>query len=180
MPTMPLGPFGLRSLCDALREAGANALEERVDVTHGPDTNPGPERRARSSGRPTRSVRVGLPAAHTEMVERRHLADLLRRGARGPVTLLSAPAGFGKTVLVGAWAAHVDPAVPTARLTMREDDESPAVFWASAIGAFHAAGIDVSDVPAPAASDGTARAMLGADPQHQRPRRSDLLGARLR
>ncbi|MET0998428.1 MAG: hypothetical protein ABWX73_06930, partial [Marmoricola sp.] len=61
---------------------------------------------------------MGLPAAHTEMVERRHLVDLLRRGAHGPITLLSAPAGFGKSVLVSAWASQVDPSTPMARLTM--------------------------------------------------------------
>jgi LuxR family maltose regulon positive regulatory protein len=94
------------------------------------------------------------------MVERRHLVDVLRRGARGPVTLMSAPAGFGKTVLVSAWMSLIDGSVPVAHLTMREDDESPAVFWASAMDALRDAGIDVSDVPAPAASEGIDRPML--------------------
>ena len=118
------------------------------------------ERGTRSAYETPRTVRVGMPAAHTEMVERRHLVDVLRRGARGPVTLLSAPAGFGKTVLVGAWTSLIDPSVPVAHMTMREDDESPAVFWASAIEALRAAGIDVSGEPAPAASEGIDQPML--------------------
>ena len=124
------------------------------------DAAPGPERRARSVTTQTRTLRVGMPAAHTEMVERRHLVEILRRGARGPVTLLSAPAGFGKTVLVNAWIPLIHPSVPVAHLTMREDDESPAVFWASAIAALRTAGVDVSGVPAPAASEGIDRPML--------------------
>lgn len=115
---------------------------------------------ARSSAEAPRTVRVGMPAAQTEMVERRHLVNVLRRGARGPLTLLSAPAGFGKTVLVRAFTAEIGPSVTVAQLTMREDDESPAVFWASAIEALHGAGIDTSGVPAPAASEGIDRPLL--------------------
>ena len=74
--------------------------------------------------------------------------------------MLSAPAGFGKSVLVRAWTALIDASVPVAQLTMREDDESPAVFWTSAIDAFRGAGIDMSGVPAPAASEGIDRSLL--------------------
>jgi LuxR family maltose regulon positive regulatory protein len=124
------------------------------------DALPRAELRAQRVQQPTRTVRVGLPAAHTEMVERRHLVDVLRRGARGPVTLLSAPAGFGKTVLVGAWTSLIDPSVPVAHVTLHEDDQSPAVFWVAVLEAFRMAGVDVSGVPAPAASEGIDRPML--------------------
>lgn len=113
-----------------------------------------------SAQQTSRTMRVGLPAAHTEMVARRHLVDVLRRGARGPVTLLSAPAGFGKTVLVGAWTALIGQSVPVAQLTMREEDEAPSVFWASAIESLRDAGIDMSGVPAPAASKDIDRPLL--------------------
>jgi MFS family permease len=38
------------------------------------------------------------------VVERRALFDLLDRGVQGPVTLVCAPAGSGKTMLVRSWS----------------------------------------------------------------------------
>ena len=131
-----------------------------MSIRNDADALPRAGLRVRPVQQPTRTVRVNLPAAHTEMVERRHLVDVLRRGARGPVTLLSAPAGFGKTVLVGAWTSQIDPAVPVAHLTLVEDDQSPSVFWVAALEALRVAGVDVSSVPAPAASEGIDRPML--------------------
>src|SRR5688572_26012038 len=39
--------------------------------------------------------------------------ELLERGLRGPLTLVSAPAGFGKTTLIAEWRAR--PAPPRAQ-----------------------------------------------------------------
>jgi LuxR family maltose regulon positive regulatory protein len=45
------------------------------------------------------------PRPRRDVVLRPRLADLLRRGAQGPLTLVSAPAGFGKTTLLASWFA---------------------------------------------------------------------------
>ncbi len=44
------------------------------------------------------------PSART-LVERGRLLRLMESGTSGPMTLLSAPAGAGKTTLVAQWAA---------------------------------------------------------------------------
>ncbi|MET9270661.1 LuxR C-terminal-related transcriptional regulator [Kribbella sp. NPDC003557] len=47
---------------------------------------------------------IGPPAARAGTVPRQRLVDRLDLGVQRPLTLISAPAGFGKTLLVEAWA----------------------------------------------------------------------------
>ena len=65
-----------------------------------------------------------LPRAH--LVRRSHLMERLTQGAEGPLTLISAPAGFGKTTLVSQWLAG--DARPIAWLSLDEGDNDPARF----------------------------------------------------
>ena len=48
----------------------------------------------------TRFYRPSLPG---DFVERTRLIDQLNRGLDRPLTLVSAPAGFGKSILVSSW-----------------------------------------------------------------------------
>lgn len=47
------------------------------------------------------------PPPHAKLVARSHLIPRLSLGGIRPFTLVSAPAGFGKTTLVSAWLAEV-------------------------------------------------------------------------
>jgi LuxR family maltose regulon positive regulatory protein len=69
-----------------------------------------------------------VPRLRQQTVPRLRLESLLRRGAEKTLTLLSAPAGFGKTTLLGAWLAHRG-AFPTAWVSLDERDTDPLVFW---------------------------------------------------
>ena len=51
------------------------------------------------------SAAFEVPAQPTVVVPRPRLEVLLDAGTLGPLTLVSAPAGTGKTVLVSSWAA---------------------------------------------------------------------------
>jgi LuxR family maltose regulon positive regulatory protein len=65
------------------------------------------------------------------VVERRSLLRRLTRSVEAvPLTLVRAPAGSGKTVLVADWAQRRTSKRPVAWLTMTERDEQPGVFWA--------------------------------------------------
>ena len=44
-----------------------------------------------------------LPAARADVVRHSRLTDLIDRGLEGPLTLIAAPAGAGKSTLVGEW-----------------------------------------------------------------------------
>jgi hypothetical protein len=75
--------------------------------------------------------RVRPPGSWLRVVERRRLLDRVSRAvADAPFTLISAPAGYGKTVLASEWAgsraSHLRPA---AWLTVSDRDNQPGVFW---------------------------------------------------
>ena len=70
------------------------------------------------------------------MVPRPRLSERLNRGAESKLTLVSAPAGFGKTTLLAEWLATV-PAEErsTAWLSLVESDNRAASFWSYLIAA---------------------------------------------
>ena len=45
-----------------------------------------------------------IPAAYHPLIYRTHLQKLLHKSLKYPLTLASAPAGFGKTMLLADWA----------------------------------------------------------------------------
>jgi LuxR family maltose regulon positive regulatory protein len=69
-----------------------------------------------------------LPRLRADAVPRPRLAALLARAWDARVTLVSAPAGFGKTTLLGAWLAATTPR-PVAWVSLDERDRRPASFW---------------------------------------------------
>jgi LuxR family maltose regulon positive regulatory protein len=58
-----------------------------------------------SDRRPLLRAKLGPPRLPTSLVHRRGLFDRLQSGIDGALTLVSAPAGFGKTTLLTAWLA---------------------------------------------------------------------------
>jgi LuxR family maltose regulon positive regulatory protein len=69
----------------------------------------------------------------TSLVPRPHLMERLDAGLSGKLTLISAPAGFGKTTLASSWLEHVN--LPAAWLSLDEDDNEFARFWTYLIAA---------------------------------------------
>src|SRR5919202_4121143 len=72
------------------------------------------------------ATRLFAPPAGAPRVLRPRLLDRLRQGLQGKFTLISAPAGSGKTTLVSAWVAGC--ARPVAWLSLDERDNDPARF----------------------------------------------------
>lgn len=63
----------------------------------------------------------------------------------GPLTLVVGPAGSGKTVLLGSWAAEA--AAPVAWLALDPGDAAPRRFWTGVVEALAVAGVvEVEDV----------------------------------
>ncbi len=69
----------------------------------------------------------------TSLVPRPRLMERLNEGLPGKLTLICAPAGFGKTTLVSSWLDHVN--LPAAWLTLDEDDNDLARFLTYLIAA---------------------------------------------
>lgn len=87
---------------------------------------------------PLLTSKLAVPALPDGLVDRPRLGKLLDAGVGGPVTLLSAPAGWGKTVLLSAWVRTGSPACPVAWLTL-EGDDAGTRFWTYVHAALNAA-----------------------------------------
>jgi LuxR family maltose regulon positive regulatory protein len=76
------------------------------------------------------STKLYLPPLRPDRVSRPHLIRRLDEGLRlgHRVTLISAPAGFGKTTLLSEWIASRHPKV--AWVSLDEGDNDPVRFWA--------------------------------------------------
>jgi LuxR family transcriptional regulator, maltose regulon positive regulatory protein len=64
-----------------------------------------------------------------ELVQRRRLVDLLSRPGLHKLTLIDAPAGWGKTTLLAEWAASPDERRPFAWVSLDRADNDPMRFW---------------------------------------------------
>ena len=85
---------------------------------------------------PLLETKLYVPRPRRGLVPRARLSGRLDRGAESKLTLISAPAGFGKTTLLAAWLAS-GPADgrSAAWLSLDPADDRPAFFWAYLITA---------------------------------------------
>src|SRR3954470_16590150 len=75
---------------------------------------------------PILATKLYIPPAQPKVVPRPHLTERLNEGLHRKLTLICAPAGFGKTTLVSAWVADCDRHV--AWLSLDEGDNDPTRF----------------------------------------------------
>jgi LuxR family maltose regulon positive regulatory protein len=75
---------------------------------------------------PLLAAKLYIPSLRPKIVRRPRLVDQLNDGIHGKLTLVAAPAGFGKTTLVGEWISHCER--PTAWLSLDEGDGDRARF----------------------------------------------------
>ncbi|MEP6622022.1 MAG: LuxR C-terminal-related transcriptional regulator [bacterium] len=70
------------------------------------------------------------------LVSRPRLIERIRQGVEGQLTLITAPAGFGKTTLLAEWLAqHLDSDPLAAWVSLDRSENDPALFWAYVIRA---------------------------------------------
>jgi LuxR family transcriptional regulator, maltose regulon positive regulatory protein len=88
---------------------------------------------------PILATKLYIPPPRPKVVHRSRLIDRLNEGWQRTlsVTLISAPAGFGKTTLISEWTATLTPSkgVRVAWLSLDEGDNDPARFLAYLIAA---------------------------------------------
>jgi LuxR family maltose regulon positive regulatory protein len=110
-------------------------------------------RAAASSQRgPSLDAQFVIPPIPEGLVDRPRLLKQLRAGAKGLLTLVSAPAGTGKTVLVSSWAVTERRHNPITWVSLRDAD--PAGSWSLIVEGLVRAGVDVPRrVPAAGSSD---------------------------
>ena len=85
---------------------------------------------------PLLETKFHVPRRGRGLVARPRLAERLSRGADSALTLVSAPAGFGKTTLLAEWLAVVASEGRTvAWLSIDQRDNEPGVFWTYLVAA---------------------------------------------
>ncbi len=71
------------------------------------------------------STKLNIPAPHPGQVERPGLYQRLDNALHSPLSLISAPAGFGKSMLVSGWAAAKGTAISLSWLSLDSEDNDP-------------------------------------------------------
>src|ERR1044072_5119929 len=89
------------------------------------------------------TTKLYLPPARQTLVDRPVLLERLKDGLKGRLTLVSAPAGFGKTSLVAAWRKECE--TPLAWVSLDDEDNEPLRFLDYLIGALQMVDSDLGD-----------------------------------
>src|SRR5438094_5653176 len=85
---------------------------------------------------PILATKLYLPRLRPNVVSRPRLIERLNEGLHRKLTLISAPAGFGKTTLVSEWVAFIErPRARTAWLSLDEGENDPTRFLAYLVAA---------------------------------------------
>jgi LuxR family maltose regulon positive regulatory protein len=87
------------------------------------------------------TTKLHPPRRRRTLIDRPRLRNLGTRAARPALTLVSAPAGFGKTTLVADWVAGEH---TTAWLSLDPRDDDPERFWTYVLAALASAAADLS------------------------------------
>jgi LuxR family maltose regulon positive regulatory protein len=72
------------------------------------------------------ATKLYTPSPRPNFINRRHLISRLDETLTHKLTLVSAPAGFGKTTLLSIWVSEND--LPVAWLSLEADDNDPGIF----------------------------------------------------
>ena len=96
------------------------------------------------------ATKLVAPRPPTEIVERARLRELLNQGAGRPLTLLSAPAGWGKTVLLADWVASGEGAPgPVAWVQLGNQERDRRRFWSVIVSSLGQARADLAELAVP-------------------------------
>ena len=106
------------------------------------------------------TTRFRAPTPPVDLVTRPGLLDAVRRGVQLPLTLVSAPAGSGKTVLISSWYGMRETPGPVVWLGMEAGGTPPGVFWAYVVDGLRRSGVDVGSVGMPARAESVDRTFL--------------------
>lgn len=122
---------------------------------------------------PILTAKFRVPATQPWTVARQRLLDRVSLGAGGPLTLVTAPAGSGKTVLAGSWASSGRAPGPVVWLSLDKHDDQPGVVWSYILAGLVRGGVPVSLEGMPSRSDSEDEYVLvrlaAAISEHPRP-----------
>src|SRR5262245_10059642 len=107
---------------------GEDGAAATVDVSTGPPSGPPPAQPS-----PLLRAKLRAPTQPEHFVRRQRLVDLLDELVQCPLTIVVAPAGAGKSLLVADWLASSRS--PGAWLSLDPSDRHATEFWSGMVGA---------------------------------------------
>src|SRR2546423_9433026 len=102
-------------------------------------------------GRREQPVLTDVSVARS-LLDRDDLRQMLDRAVGKRVTVISAPAGSGKTSLLRAWADHSTTPLRVAFVAVDRDEQHAERFWSSVGGAFRGSARPVEPETQPAST----------------------------
>src|SRR5512139_3933947 len=91
-------------------------------------------------------TKLNVPPARAKLISRPRLIERLADGLTRPLTLISAPAGSGKTTLIGEWrTSEAGHDFPLAWLALDAEDNDPTRFLTYLIAAFQTLGPTIGE-----------------------------------
>src|SRR5512143_1160266 len=81
---------------------------------------------------PLLRTKISIPAPRSKRVERTRLMERIQAGMKRALTLVVAPAGFGKTTMIADWARCAS--LPVTWLSLERTDHAPDRFLFYLIG----------------------------------------------
>jgi LuxR family maltose regulon positive regulatory protein len=140
---------GVPSILHSKGEITRDAPALGMDATTVPSVRPGIQRD------PLLFTKLHIPRPRAHLVPRSHLMGRLQHGLECSLTLVSAPAGFGKTTLLAQWLAQST--ILVAWLSLEAEDNDPTRFLSYLITALQTldaqlgtAALDLLHTPQPA------------------------------
>jgi len=85
-------------------------------------------------------LKFAVPQPAVDLVARERLWERLDAGMAGPVTLVVAPAGFGKTMLLSSWVSSGRCPFPVGWLSLDPADNDPSRLWSHLLEALNRSG----------------------------------------
>ncbi|HEX6553888.1 MAG TPA: LuxR C-terminal-related transcriptional regulator [Ktedonobacteraceae bacterium] len=139
-----------------LHEAATMLSEERAARPEQPDMIRPPQPLAATQSSPVTgtpslhllATKISMPPARLSMVTRPRLTQQMNAATRGALTLIVAPAGWGKTTLLGAWHTEASRgAWPLAWVSLDASDNDSTRFWTYVIAALNTVHPGVGETP---------------------------------
>ncbi len=108
-----------------------------------------------AEGTPPTSGSEHVPGSAAPLVQRPRLVDLVEQGTENQLTLISAPAGSGKTVLLRAWMAETAQRDAIAHVTLAGEHADRRTFWLDVLAEAGRVRPQLSEVPVPVGGMGS-------------------------
>lgn len=160
----------MTSVIDAPIAAGhasqSPGIEEQATGAENPDLSGSASARTFSSQQsaqvPLLATKLYIPRTRTRFLARPRLIERLAASVRGPLSLLVAPAGWGKTTALSEWRASPSgTAWPAGWVSLAASDNDPVRFWTYVLSALNDA--------APCVAAGALALLRASQPQRLTP-----------